>query len=76
MTEIGRLGTVSLIRQGKHRFYSLTIPSDVLDIKAIIHDTNLSTPQIASLYGVQRNTIWRIKTGRTWANILIGGKDG
>lgn len=30
MSEVESIGTVSLIRQGDHRFYSLTIPSDVL----------------------------------------------
>lgn len=30
MSEIENIGTVSLVRQGEHRFYSLTIPSDVL----------------------------------------------
>lgn len=30
MIEIESLGTVSLVRQGDHRFYSLTIPSDML----------------------------------------------
>lgn len=30
MIEVESLGTVSLVRQGDHRFYSLTMPSDVL----------------------------------------------
>lgn len=30
MSEVESIGTVSLVRQGDHRFYSLTIPSDVL----------------------------------------------
>jgi DGQHR domain-containing protein len=30
MNELESVGTVSLVRQGDHRFYSLTIPSDVL----------------------------------------------
>ncbi len=30
MVEIESIGTVSLIKQGDHRFYSLTMPSNVL----------------------------------------------
>ena len=30
MVEVESFGTVSLIRQGSHRFYSLTLPSDLL----------------------------------------------
>lgn len=36
MSEVESIGTVSLIRQGDHRFYSLTIPSDVLAVTCFI----------------------------------------
>lgn len=52
----------------KPRVAKLT-PDDVLKIRRLLQDTDLSYRGIGEMFGVDRTTIYRIKTGRNWSHI-------
>lgn len=43
---------------------------DVVEIKLMLKD-GIKQQKIADLFGVTRSTIYKIKTGKTWSNIVI-----
>lgn len=45
---------------------------DVIRIKIILKNRNLSNVEIASIYGVSSSTISAIKTGRNWGHLKVG----